>query len=77
MGHKSWARHAVLGSRPRWEYGVAHRGLNRRIMELPPGVNRENDIRLHSPLAREDLKPLDSEWSLTYATCNEKICAII
>ena len=46
-------------------------------MESPPGVNRENDLRPHSPLAREDLKPLGSEWSLTYVICNEWICAIL
>ena len=46
-------------------------------MESPPGVNRENDLRPHSPLAREDLKLLGSEWSLTYVVCNEWICAIL
>ena len=46
-------------------------------MESPPGVTRENDLRPHSPLAREDLKPLGSEWSLTYVICNEWICIIL
>ena len=45
-------------------------------MESPPGVNREKDLRPHSPLAREDLKLLGSEWSLTYATGDDIICAI-
>ena len=45
-------------------------------MESPPGVNRENSLRPHSPFAKEDLKPVGSEWSLTYATCDDIICAI-
>ena len=57
--------HVILGSWPSWEYGVAR------------GVNRDKDLRPHSPLAREDLKPLGSEWSFTYVTCNVKIYAII
>ena len=77
VDNRNWATHAVLDSGPSWEYGVARGGLNRRIMKSPPGVNRENDLRSHSPLAREDLKPLGSEWSLTYVNCNEWICAIL
>ena len=45
-------------------------------MESPSGVNWDKDLRPHSPLAREDLKPLGSEWSLTNATCDDIICAI-
>ena len=77
VGHRNWTTHAVLDSGPSWEYGVARGGLNRRIMESPPGVNRENDLRPHSPLAREDLKPLGSEWSLTYVKYNGWICVIL
>ena len=64
--HKTWATHVVLDLEPSWEYGVVRGELNRRIMESPPGVNRDKGLRPHSPLAREDLKPLGSEWSLTY-----------
>ena len=66
VGNRTWATHAVLDSGPSWEYGVVRGELNRGIMESPPGVNRDKGLRPHSPLAREDLKPLGSEWSLTY-----------
>ena len=72
------ATHAVPGSRPGWEYGVANGGLNRRHkIESPPGVNRDKYLRSHSPLAREDLKLLGSEWSLTNVVCNIEIYALI
>ena len=45
-------------------------------MESPPGVNQDKDLRPHSALAREELKPLGSEWSLTYVTCDDIICAV-
>ena len=66
IDNRTWATHAVLDSGPSWEYVVVRGGLNRRVMESPPGVNRDKGLRPHSPLAREDLKPLGSEWSLTY-----------
>ena len=74
VGHRNWTTHDVLDSGPSWEYGVARGGLIQRIMELPPSVNREKDLRPHSTFAREDLKPLGSDWSLTYVTCNGMIC---
>ena len=56
--------HDTVGLVARREYGIVHGELNRRIKESPPSVNWES-LRPHSPLAREDLKPLGSEWSPT------------
>ena len=66
VGHRTWATYVVLDSGPSWEYGVVRGELNWRIMESPSGVNQDKGLRPHPPLAREDLKPLGSEWSLTY-----------
>ena len=45
-------------------------------MESPPGVNRDKDLRPHSPLAREDLKPFGFGMVPYLCRCDDIICAI-